>query len=102
MTHRFLGSCNAKGHTVTLGCKCEEECSVGECILALRRTDLLAGLKGSNGDTQGTRVSQSDILGSGNDETSGDKAWFFATLEHQGEPVQSGIGVAATHRLNKG
>ncbi len=48
------------------------------------------------------RVGQADVLGGGDDQAAGDEAGVLARLEHQGQPVEGGVGVRAPDALDEG
>ena len=53
------------------------------------------------GQEQCIGVGKANIFGGEDDESAGNKARLLATSQHTGEVVDSSIGVAATHRLDK-
>lgn len=75
---------------------------VGEGDSALGHTEEFEGLLGGDGDLEGGGVSEADVFGGGNDETSGDETGVFSGVEHFGEPVEGGIGIRAADGLDEG
>src|SRR5699024_4336693 len=55
------------------------------------------------GDTclQHSGVSHTDIFGGVHDQSAGDEAGVFATGDHPGHPVDSGVGIRPTHRFDE-
>lgn len=75
---------------------------VGERDAAFGHAEEIEGLLGGEGDSQGVGIGESDVFAGGDDEAAGDKAWVFSGAEHFGQPVEGGIGVAATDGFDKG
>ncbi len=68
---------------------------------AFGHTDNFTGVVGRNGKVEGSGIGEADIFGSENNEATGDEAGVFATFEHFGEPVESGVGVGAADTFNE-
>src|SRR5690554_7128588 len=47
-------------------------------------------------------VGQTHIFGGGDEQATGKQFWVFAAFRHAGEPVNSGIGIAAADGFDEG
>ena len=68
---------------------------LGEVELRLGQADELDGPGGGVGDQQRHRVGHPDVLGGEDDEAAGDEPGVLARLEHPGQPVEAGVGIAS-------
>jgi hypothetical protein len=57
------------------------------------------GFFGVEGQGQGVWIGQANVLGSEPHQTPDDIHRVLATVEHPGQPVQSGVGVSPTDSL---
>ena len=75
---------------------------VGQRDLRLGQAEKFAGLLGGDGEEQPAGVGQADILAGGNDEAPGNEADVFPGMEHFGQPIERGIGIAAADAFDEG
>lgn len=87
---------------VTLGCGGDVDGGVGERDAALGHADEFGSLLRCDGDAEGIRVRETDVFAGGDDDATGDEADIFAGVEHFGQPVDGGVGVAAAHGFDEG
>ena len=58
-------------------------------------------IEGSVCQQQSIGVRKSDILGCADHYSACDKAWIFASFNHPSHPIEGGIGVSSTDRLDE-
>ena len=57
---------------------------------------------GGGGHDEGHGVGQADVLGGQDHEPAGDEAGVLACLDHASQPIQAGIRIRASDRLDEG
>ena len=72
----------------------EVECRFGQA-------DVLDGACSGVGDEDRLGIGHPDVLAREDHEAARDEARVFARLEHPGEPVEPGVGIAAADRLDE-
>ena len=75
---------------------------LGQGQLPLRRAEKIVGFFGVQGQGQGLRVGQADVLGGETDHAPGDVERILARRQHPDEPVERGVDVAVTEALVEG
>ena len=74
---------------------------LGQVELRLGQAHVLDGVAGGDGHDEAPRVGHADVLAGQDDEAPGDEAGVLARLEHAGQPVEAGVGVAAPDALDE-
>ena len=62
----------------------------------------LRGARGIHRHAEGIRIRQAHILAGADDDAPGDEADILSGIQHEGQPIERRIGVAAAHRLDEG
>src|SRR5918998_5919869 len=75
---------------------------LGERDAPLGHADEPYGLGGGDREREAVRVGVADVFGGEDDEATGHEDGVLPRLEHPGEVVERGVGVAAAHALYKG
>ena len=68
----------------------------------LRPADEFGGLMRGVGEHERHRVGQAHVFGGADHDAARDEARVFAGVDHLGEPVERGVGVAAAHGFYEG
>ena len=75
---------------------------MGERDAAFRHADEFECLLGGDGDAEGIRIGEADVLAGGNHQTPGDETRILAGVQHLREPVERGIGIRAADGFDEG
>ncbi len=65
-------------------------------------TDEFSSLMGGHGEDEGHGIGEADVFGGADEHASGDEAWVFTGMNHFGEPIEGGVGIAAPHGFDEG
>ena len=74
---------------------------VGEGNPGFGESDEFAGLLRGHRDEEAARVGQPDVLAGRDDQAPGDETDVLAGMEHLGQPVKRGIGIAAADAFDE-
>ena len=102
LPHQFEGVVDGHVGGVALGTGGEVDGSLRQRDASFRPAYFHDGVEAGIGQQQGVGVRQSDVLGSGNDETAGYESGVFTALYHACQPVDGSVGVAAADGLDEG
>ena len=75
---------------------------MGEGDSSFGHAKKLKGLLGRDGDLEGRGISEADVFGGGDDESTGNKAGVFSGVEHFREPVKGGIRIGSPDGFDEG
>ena len=92
---------DARLGSVALGGEAQVEGRLREVDAAFRIPDDLGRLECGVHNEQGLRVGVADVLGRADHDAARDELGVLAGIDHAGEPVERGIGIAPAHRFDE-
>ena len=101
IAHIGLGSAQGDGDPIRLGGRGEVNHCVGQIELRFRQTNELDCPGSSISHHERIRIGHTDVFAGQDHETTSNEPGVLAGFEHSGQPIETGIGVGASNRLNE-
>ena len=98
---RDIGACHVERFVCCVGFRRDRQIDGGlrQRQIALRNSEKMHGLLGGHGLLERARIGQADVFDGHAHQAPCDVQAVLAGLEHAGQPVEGGIGIARAHRF---